>query len=241
VHVRWALAAGGWLGFGNDPVYVKTKCFDPFPFPAATAVQVAEIAALVEELDALRKDRLAAHPHLTLTILYNVMAALRTAHPLSDADRDALDAGHVEVLRHLHDRLDAAVAAAYGWPADLATAAIVERVVALNRERTAEEAAGQVRWLRSAYQAPAEAALAARTEQLAMAVDAADVALPEWPKAVPAQFVALRAALARSGRAGAADLARQFYGARPARLTPILATLVALGQVREAGPGRYVA
>lgn len=241
IHTTWAPAAGGWLGFGNDPRYNKTRCFDPFPFPAATPAQAAEIATLADELDALRKDRLAAHPHLTLTILYNVLAALRTSQPLSDADRDVLDAGHVEVLRHLHDRLDAAVAAAYGWPADLPTAAIVERVVALNRERAAEEAAGQVRWLRPAYQAPAEVALAARTEQLAMAVDAADAALPEWPKAVPAQFVALRAALARSGRAGPADLARQFRGARPAKLAPILATLAALGQVREAGPGRYVA
>jgi len=241
IHTSWAPAAGGWLGFGNDPRYNKTRCFDPFPAPAATPAQAAEIAALADELDALRKNRLAAHPHLTLTILYNVLAAIRAGQPLSDAVRDVLDAGHVEVLRHLHDRLDAAVAGAYGWPVDLPAAAIVERVVALNRERAAEEAAGQVRWLRPAYQAPAEAVLAARTEQLAMAVDAADVALPEWPKAVPAQFVALRAALARSGRAGAADLARQFYGARPARLTPILATLAALGQVREAGPGRYVA
>src|SRR3546814_10319227 len=33
IHVAWALAAGGRLGVGNDPVYVKTTCFDPFPFP----------------------------------------------------------------------------------------------------------------------------------------------------------------------------------------------------------------
>jgi hypothetical protein len=39
IHVKWALAAGGWLGVGNDPVYVKTKCFDPFPFPDSTPEQ----------------------------------------------------------------------------------------------------------------------------------------------------------------------------------------------------------
>jgi len=189
----------------------------------------------------LRKNRLAAHLHLTLTILYNVLAALRTGQPLSDAERDVLDAGHVEVLRHLHDRLDLAVAAAYGWPADLPAAAIVERVVALNQERAAEEAAGRVRWLRPAYQAPAEGAFAARTEQLAMVVNAADAALPEWPKGVPAQYVAIRAALARGTPSAPADLARQFRSVRPAKLVPILATLAALGQVREAGPGRYVA
>jgi very-short-patch-repair endonuclease len=34
LHGAWALAAGGRLGVGNDPRYNKTRCFDPFPFPA---------------------------------------------------------------------------------------------------------------------------------------------------------------------------------------------------------------
>ncbi len=33
VHTTWAPRMGGWLGFGNDPRYSKTRCFDPFPFP----------------------------------------------------------------------------------------------------------------------------------------------------------------------------------------------------------------
>jgi len=234
LHSAWTLASGALLE--DRPVYVKTSCFDPFPFPIATLAQTAEIAALADELDTLRKERLAAHAHLTLTILYNILAAIRAGHPLTDADRDLLNAGHVEVLRHLHDRLDAAVAAAYGWPADLPAAAIVEHVVALNRERAAEEAAGLVRWLRPAFQAPAEPA--ARKEQLAMAVDA-EAVLPAWPKQVPAQFVALRAALARSGQAGPAELAQQFRNVRPNKLAGMLGTLAALGQAREAGSGRY--
>jgi hypothetical protein len=32
-HVCWALATGGRLGVGNDPVYSKNHCFDKFPFP----------------------------------------------------------------------------------------------------------------------------------------------------------------------------------------------------------------
>ena len=36
IHVTWALAAGGRLGVGNDPRYNKSRCFEPFPFPAAT-------------------------------------------------------------------------------------------------------------------------------------------------------------------------------------------------------------
>ncbi len=234
IHVIWTLAIGGVLE--NRPRYNKTVCFDPFPFPAATLTQGADIAALAEELDALRKTRLLGHPHLTLTILYNVLAAIRAGQPLSELDKTALHDGQVELLRHLHDRLDEAVAAAYGWPADLSAAAIVERIVALNRERAAEEAAGQVRWLRPAFQAPTEPAVP--KQQLAMAVDPG-AALPAWPKHVPAQYVALRAALAGKGVTGPAELAQHFSGVRAAKLASMLETLAALGQARSAGSGRY--
>ena len=33
IHAVFSLAAGSRLGVGNDPVYDKTRCFDPFPFP----------------------------------------------------------------------------------------------------------------------------------------------------------------------------------------------------------------
>lgn len=39
-----------------------------------------------------------------------------------------------------HKKLDAAVAAAYGWPADLSDERILENLLALNLERAAEEA-----------------------------------------------------------------------------------------------------
>jgi hypothetical protein len=42
-------------------------------------------------------------------------------------------------LGHAHKKLDAAVAAAYGWPADLTDEQILERLLALNLERAAEE------------------------------------------------------------------------------------------------------
>ena len=38
-------------------------------------------------------------------------------------------------LADCHARFDAAVAAAYGWPADLSDDAILERLLALNLER----------------------------------------------------------------------------------------------------------
>jgi len=108
--------------------------------------------------------------------------------------------------------------------------------VALNRERAAEEAAGHVRWLRPAFQAPAEPVV--QKQQLAMAVDPGAI-LPAWPKQVPAQYVALRAALAGKGVTGPAELAQHFSGVRARKLAGMLDTLAALGQARDAGSGRY--
>jgi len=48
-------ALGSWLGVGNDPVYTKSRCFAPFPFPTATEAQQTRIRDLVERLDAHRK------------------------------------------------------------------------------------------------------------------------------------------------------------------------------------------
>jgi hypothetical protein len=126
VHVTWALAAGGRLGMGNDPRYNKTRCFDPFPFPAATPDQQARIRALAEELDGHRKRVLSPRPaergegpgargDLTLTGLYNVLEKLRTGEPLTAKDKAIHEQGLVSVLKQLHDELDAAVLDAYGW------------------------------------------------------------------------------------------------------------------------------
>jgi hypothetical protein len=240
IHTIWFMATCGWLGVGNDPRYNKTQCFDPFPFPNASSPQRAEIAAIAEELDSHRKARIVAHPHLTLTRLYNVLVAIRAGTPLSPEERDIHDAGQVTILRALHDRLDATVADAYGWLRDLSEADVVAQVVALNAERVAEEAKGKVRWLRPAYQAPADAARAVK--QTSLVVDQAPIVIDcRWPKDEPAQFVALRTAL-RSGPIAARDLARGFKGVpRGDRVPKMLATLVALGQARALDGGRYTA
>ncbi|HEU0065602.1 MAG TPA: type IIL restriction-modification enzyme MmeI, partial [Sphingomonas sp.] len=152
VHTCWAAKVGGTLE--DRSRYNRSKIFDPFPFPDPTSDQRTTIADLAEELDATRKAALAEHPRLTMTGLYNLVEKLRAGATLSAADEaDARDA-RARIVRHLHDQIDAAVAAAYGWPADLAPAEIVARLVALNAERAAEEAAGHVRWLRPDYQIP---------------------------------------------------------------------------------------
>jgi hypothetical protein len=100
---------------------------------------------------------LAGHPHLTLTGLYNVLEKLRAGtkpDELDEDDRKIFDDGLVLILKELHDRLDIAVAEAYGWPSDLSDDEILARLVALNKDRAEEEKRGLVRWLRSNYQIP---------------------------------------------------------------------------------------
>ena len=239
-HVAWMLAQGNWLGKGNDPVYAKTQCFDPFPFPVATPAQKALIGAIAEELDAFRKARLAEHAHLTLTGLYNALALLRSGRPLTEAERDVHAAGQISILAELHHRLDAAVAAAYGWPADLSDAEIVARVVALNAERVREEAEGVIRWLRPEYQAPQARLPVATQRDLDIGADQA-VAVLAWPREEGAQYKALRAML-RHGPAHPREIARRLRGApRGDKLPRMLANLEALGLARSLEGGRFTA
>lgn len=150
IHVAWALATGGTLE--DRPRYNKTACFDPFPFPAATEAQKQKIRELGDALDAHRKTQHAAHPGLTITGMYNVLEKLRSGEELTAKEKKIHDDGLVSVLKKIHDDLDAAVFDAYGWPATLSDDEILERLVALNHERAAEEKRGLIRWLRPEFQ-----------------------------------------------------------------------------------------
>jgi hypothetical protein len=151
IHVVYSLAAGGTLE--DRPRYNKSRCFDPFPFPDCTEKQKARIRALAEELDAHRKRAQSTHG-LGLTDIYNVLEKVRAGSALTTKDKELHDAALVSTLKQLHDDLDAAVADAYGWTWPLTDAEILEKVVALNTARAAEEAKGHIRWLRPDYQKP---------------------------------------------------------------------------------------
>jgi len=166
VHVGWALRTGGRQGVGNDPRYSKSRCFDPFPFPDASASARAEIGSIVEELDATRKRVLAEHPDLTLTTLYNVLEAVRTGNELSHKDQDIRNRGLILILRELHDRLDAAVVQSYGWRADIDAEQILDSLVQLNEVRAAEERRGFIKWLRPEYQIDKIGPLAHRSDRV---------------------------------------------------------------------------
>jgi hypothetical protein len=155
--------------------------------------------------------------------------------------------GLISVLKQIHDDLDAAVFDAYGWPRDLSDALILERLVALNAERAAEEARGLVRWLRPEFQDPKGKSAAPTQSRLSIVEaepEAMDVpsgkAKAAWPKGLAEQVQAVRSALAARPVAVTPEaLAKTFLRARVDRVGEVLETLEALGHARSLGDGRY--
>jgi hypothetical protein len=129
VHEAWARAMGTQLrevesGFR----YTPTTCFETFPFPRPTDAQRDFIAHVARELDDRRNGWLnptglwdADLAKQTLTNLYNLRPSW---------------------LAQLHDRLDVAVLAAYGWPADIGRDDLLSRLLDLNLTRASDQTAG---------------------------------------------------------------------------------------------------
>ncbi len=245
-HTAWSLAAGGTLE--DRPVYTKTRCFDPFPFADPPEPLKQRIRELGEALDAHRKRQQAAHPTLTLTDMYNVLEKLRAGEALTAKDKLVHEQGLVTVLRQLHDELDAAVFAAYGWPADLSDEELLARLVALNAERAAEERRGLVRWLRPDYQNP-HGTPVQTTLNLGEEADAPAGPAPArraLPTRLTEQLQAVREALsAGDGPLTADDVARRFDGKltakRRALLAELLEALADSGQARRVDATRFAA
>ena len=191
-------------------------------------------------MDAHRK-RVQAQHGLTLTGLYNVLEKIRAGEKLTDKEKLIHDAGLVSVLKQLHDDLDAAVFAAYGWPASLTDAEILERLVALNAERAAEEKRGVIHWLRPEYQAKGQAEMilperdgkpAKKTK--AKTAEPARATKSKWPTKMAERVQLVEAALHHFGApATPGDLAKQFKRAKPADVAEILETLATLGRARK--------
>jgi hypothetical protein len=244
-HVVWALAIGSQLG--PTPVYVKTTCFEAFPFPALEDGQLKQrIRELGERLDAHRKKQQVLHPDLTLTGIYNVLEAVRAGTPLTAKDKAIHDKGLVSILQQIHDDLDAAVLEAYGW-SDLAHTAdreqeLLTRLVALNHERAAEEKKGLIRYLRPDYQNPDGQATTSESDDLpgTETPKAAKPAKQEksavalaWPDTLATQVAAVQKFIPTHG-ADAEAIAASFgkkNAKRTQQIAEILDTLKALGQL----------
>ena len=127
IHTYWAITMGTQLE--SRPRYIVSVCFETFPFPRPTEEQREVIGAAAAELNSLREGWLnpdgitaAELKKRTLTNLYNQRPTW---------------------LENIHTRLDSAVAESYGWPADMADGEILERLLALNLERTRLETSNE--------------------------------------------------------------------------------------------------
>lgn len=248
LHIEWALATGSTLE--DRPRYIKTACFETFPFPdedtGLTPALRERIATLAEHIDAHRKRVLAAgHQGVTLTGMYNVLAALRAGRTLTAKEKTQHTQGLVGVLRELHDELDAAVLTAYGLSADADTDAVLHRLVALNAERAREEAQGHIRWLRPSFQNPQKSLSKQELVPLNTPTQEADsveqktlskeMQAQPWPATLPEQVRAVADVVAASPvPLGLEALAAHFKGRGPWKkgLPTLLHTLEALGRVR---------
>ena len=159
MHEVWSLALASRHGVGNDPTYNNQSCFETFPFPEhltpnlpaasyASNPHAQGIGAAAREL-VEKRDFWLNPPDLTERVPEVV-----PGYPDRIVPRDARAAAVLKTrtltnlyntrgtpegtwLDNLHRALDQAVAAAYGWPADLADDEILSRLLALNHARVA--------------------------------------------------------------------------------------------------------
>ncbi|WP_207632980.1 class I SAM-dependent DNA methyltransferase [Devosia aurantiaca] len=274
VHLLWS---EDWarLGVGDDSNYNHSECFTTFPW----LLRNVDLVDLGERLDAFRKERLAAHDFLTMTGLYNVLERVRELdwkagagrhsdsaaqiERLSDKERDIYEAGHIAILKDIHDKIDTLVLAAYGW-SDLAPRLVgrpgattpspyktddqlaaeeelLTRLVTLNQERAAEEARGLVRWLRPDYQIPKLGHKVARLDGIQQEADIAILPVsdkPRWPTSDTEQINILVDLLRKAPSPVPSEiLAATFDGRnttkRRDRVASLLVTLTTIGLARS--------
>ena len=149
-HESWSLRLCTWLGKGNDPRYTPTTTFQTFPFPPGLspdipAVDYANdprafaIAAAARRLVELR-DRWLNPPEWVEWIDEPVPGYPKRPVPRDEAAAKELKKrtltnlynARPQWLADAHAALDAAVAAAYGWDADISEENALERLLALN-------------------------------------------------------------------------------------------------------------
>ena len=262
LHVCWALAQGGLLE--SRPRWQNGPCFLNFPFPEATADQLAKVRDLAIRIDGHRKQQLASHPALTLTDMYNVLELINSGESIHamKKERVVYEQGLIELLRDLHRELDHAVFQSYGWD-DLgavlvgkagattpypektaeqreAEEALLVRLIELNQRRVAEETRGSVSWLRHEYQSPDTVQLGADlsevqiTDPLASALPGAAKTKQSWPKPLRDQIDAVRAQLSIAPQTSQ-TLASSFKRRPLKSVEQVLAALEGLGHVEDRG------
>lgn len=241
IHGIWALAAGGRLGVGNDPVYVKSRCFDAFPFPDPSRELGSRIGDLASQIDTHRKKAIERDEAVTMTGTYNVVEKLRSGEKLSKKERHVHEIAACGILKDLHDELDRLVAEAYGWPWPMEKEEILQRLVDLHDERVEEEKQGKIRWLRPEYQIPRFGKEADAVQVELSGEEKEDIRETEasaWPATTLEQIGALQELLTRQS-ATLEEVLGLFKGARREHVARHLETLVMMGEISISPDGTF--
>ena len=149
-HEAWSLRLGTWLGKGNDPRYTPTTTFETFPFPEglspdmpaskyADDPQATAIAEAARRLVSLR-DRWLNPPEWVEWVDEPVSGYPKRPVARDEAAAEALKKRTLTNLYNVrpqwladaHAALDAAVAAAYGWPAGVSDEDALRKLLVLN-------------------------------------------------------------------------------------------------------------
>ena len=152
-HELWSLRLCTWLGKGNDPRYTPSTTFETFPFPAGLAPNVpapdyerdsraTAIAGASRRLVDLRA-RWLNPPEWVEWVDEPVPGYPPRPVPRDEEAAKALKKrtltnlynARPQWLADAHAALDAAVAAAYGWPADIDDDHALRELLALNGAR----------------------------------------------------------------------------------------------------------
>ena len=151
-HEVWSLRLGTWLGKGNDPRYTPTTTFETFSFPDGLtpdvpavdystdprAIAIAEAARRLVEL----RDRWLNPPEWVEWMDEPVPGYPKCPVPRDEAAAKELKKRTLtnlyntrpQWLADAHANLDATVAAAYGWPADISEDSALRELLAMNLE-----------------------------------------------------------------------------------------------------------
>lgn len=157
-HELWSLKMCTWMGVGNDPRYTPTTCFETFPFPAGLTPQDPRgehatepaIAQAAQQLNQLREQWLNPTEWVDWVITPEEAAAGYPQRAVAKAGFEAelkkrtltnLYNQRPTWLVQAHQRLDAAVALAYGWEdytPDMPDDEILRRLLQLNLARSGD-------------------------------------------------------------------------------------------------------
>jgi type II restriction/modification system DNA methylase subunit YeeA len=152
-HLAWTIRTCAWIGAGNDITYSNQAVFLTYPFPSGLTPNIpakdyendpraVAIAKAAKRLDELRNAWL--NPPDLVDIVPEVVPGYpdrilpkneKAAAELKKRTLTNLYNMRPQWLDDAHRDLDAAVAAAYGWPADISEEDALAKLLELNLSR----------------------------------------------------------------------------------------------------------